>query len=235
MRSSRTSKRNPQDPISPASVEDFLRHNPGFFQDHLDLLEILEVPHPSGPAVSLVARQIDLLREKNGRLQLQLDELLLIARENDTLYHRLHQLTLTLLDATGIEDALAGLDWGLHQYFQTDFVTVRITAPAFESPITGLHMAVNSAGGKLFAGLLESGQPQCGKPDPEQAGFLFGQQSKDMASCALIPLKHAGLEGLLAIGSRNRNRFQPGMGLLFLSQMGELLSARLATLLHGRT
>lgn len=234
MRSPRTSKRNVHGPVTPAEVEDFLRQNPEFFRDHLDLLEIMEVPHPSGAAVSLVARQIDLLREKNRRLQRQLEEILQVARDNDTLHQRVHQLTLTLLDPTGLEDTLGSLEWGLHQYFQTDFVAVRITAPVFESPITGLHIAADSREWQLLGAILDSGRPQCGRPEPEQARFLFGDDADEVASCALIPLQHAGLHGLLAIGSRKRGRFQPGMGLLFLTQLGEILSARLAALLNGR-
>lgn len=234
MRNSRISKPGVQDRVTAAEVAQFLRQNPEFFKDHLDLLEILEVPHPSGAAVSLVARQLDLLREKNRRLQHQLDEILRVARDNDALHRRIQQLTLTLLNATGLEDALASLEWGLHQYFQTDFVVLRIVAPVFDTPIRGLRMPADSKGGKLFAALLDSGKPLCGKPVPEQVAFLFGDNAADVASQALIPLQHAGLRGLLAIGSRTRGHFQPGMGALFLTQLGEILSARLATLLHGR-
>lgn len=230
MRSPRTSKRDIRDPLGPVEVADFLRRHPQFFQDHLDLLEILEVPHPSGVAVSLVARQIDLLREKNRNLQLQLDEILRVARDNDTLRQRLHQLTLALLDATGLEDALGCLEWGLHQYFKTDFVAVRITSPIFESPIKGLLVPADSREWTLFAPVLESGKPECGKPEPEQARFLFGENAAEVESQALVPLQHAGLHGVLAIGSRKHGRFQAGMGLLFLSQLGEILSARLASL-----
>lgn len=230
MRSPRTPKRDIRDPLGPVEITDYLRRHPQFFQDHLDLLEILEVPHPSGVAVSLVARQIDLLREKNRNLQLQLDEILRVARDNDTLRQRLHQLTLAMLDATGLEDALGCLEWGLHQYFKTDFVAVRITSPVFESPIKGLLIPADSREWALLLPVFESGKPECGKPEPEQAGFLFGENAAEVESQALVPLQHAGLHGVLAIGSRKRGRFQAGMGLLFLSQLGEILSARLASL-----
>jgi hypothetical protein len=223
-------KRNPDSGVTAAEVEAFLYQHPDFFEDHLELLESLKLPHPSGEAVSLVTRQIGLLRDKNQRLHEQINDIVHIARDNDTLYQRIHQLTLTLLSATGLEDALAGLEWVLHQYFQTDFVAVRIADPNLSSPIANLWMAPGSGGSELFAMALDSGQPQCGKPDPVQAEFLFGDRSAEIASYALVPLQHAGLRGLLAIGSHDAKRFQPGMGLLFLSQMGEILAARLAAL-----
>jgi uncharacterized protein YigA (DUF484 family) len=232
--SRRSFRRNDQGAVTAAEVADFLFRHPDFFRDHLELLEALRVPHPCGEAVSLISRQIGLLRERNQRLQLQLNDILQIARDNDTLYQRIHQLTLTLMAATGLEDALAGLEWGLHQYFQTDFVAVRIADPNIASPIADLCMAPGSGGAELFAAVLDAGKPQCGKPEPAQAAFLFGEEASEVASQALVPLLHAGLRGLLGIGSRDPDRFQSGMGSLFLTQMGEVLSARLSSLINDR-
>jgi uncharacterized protein YigA (DUF484 family) len=229
-----TPKRREKNAMTAMEVEKFLRRHPDFFQDHLDLLESLKVPHPCGEAVSLISRQIELLREKNRRLQLQMNDILHIARDNDALYHRIHQLTLALLNAAGLEDALAGLKWGLHQYFQADFVAVRIARPCIDTPIADLCMAPDGQGPALFESVMESGKPQCGHAEAGQAEFLFGDDAPDVASCALIPLQHAGLRGVLAIGSRNPTRFQSGMGFLFLTQMGEIVSARLAALLDGQ-
>jgi uncharacterized protein YigA (DUF484 family) len=228
-----TSQRKEAETVTAAAVEGYLRRHPEFFENHLELLETLKIPHPTGVAVSLISRQVQQLRDKNRKLQVQLNEMLQIARDNDTLRQRLHQLALTLLDAKELEDALAGLEWGLHEYFQTDFVTVRIAVPAIESPVTGLYMPPESPGTELLGAVLESGKPHCVKPGSEQAAFLFGAHASDVASCAVVPLQHAGLRGLLGIGSRDPDRFTPGMGFLFLTQMGEILSARLAALLHG--
>jgi uncharacterized protein YigA (DUF484 family) len=51
-------------------------------------------------------------------------------------------------------------------------------------------------------------------------------------SYALIPLRHAGVKGFLAIGSRSSQRFQTSMGNFFLAQIGEIVAARLADLLR---
>lgn len=227
-------KKNPDSAVTAAEVEAFLRQNPAYFEEHLDLLEILHVPHPCGDAVSLVSRQLGLLRDRISRQQQQLNDLVHIARDNDTLYQRIHQLTLTMMAATSLEDALASLEWALHQYFQADFVAVRIADPNFVSPIANLCMVPGSGGSELFATALDAGEPQCGKPDPAQAEYLFGERAGEVASYALVPLHHAGLRGLFAIGSQDAKRFQRGMGLMFLTQMGEVLSARLAALVGGQ-
>lgn len=164
-----------------------------------------------------------------------MNDILQIARDNDALHQRIHQLTLTLLDATTLEDALGGLTWSLHEYFQADFVTIKIIQPAIESPIAGLCVTPSDAELALFASTLDSGSPYCGKPDHSQAKYLFGGSASNVLSHALIPLQHAGFKGLLAIGSRDGNRFRAGMGLHFLGQLGEVVAARFASLLAGRT
>lgn len=228
-------KRHKATTISADEVEAYLRQHPDFFYDQLDLLEILKVPHPCGEAVSLVARQISLLRDSNRQLQSQLNDILQIARDNDALHQRIHQLTLTLLDAATLDDTLGSLTWCLHEYFQADFVTVKIVQPSIESPIAGLYVPSDDVGLVLFASVLETGKPYCGKPDPVHAKYMFGNNASGVLSYALIPLQHAGIKGLLAIGSRDASRFQTGMGLHFLGQLGEVVSARLASLLSEAT
>jgi uncharacterized protein YigA (DUF484 family) len=51
-------------------------------------------------------------------------------------------------------------------------------------------------------------------------------------SYAIIPMLYTDLEGFLAVGSRNENRFHYSMGSLFLTQISELLGTRLISLLQ---
>lgn len=212
-------------------VAAYLTKHPDFFKSHLSLLESLRLPHESGTAVSLVARQIDVLREKNERLLVQLDDLVQIARENDVRYQRVHQLTLTLLDAKSLEDVLASLDWGLHQYFQADFVVVRLLHPEIESPVLQLFTAKDHPSRLWAEERAEAAQPLCGQPDPAHAVYLFGDVADQVGSYAVIRLNHAGLRGIFAIGSRDPERFRTDMGYVFLTQMSEILASRMASLL----
>lgn len=221
---------SPEASSDAAQVAAYLASHPDFFKDHLSLLEALRLPHESGTAVSLVARQIDVLRDKNERLLEQLDDLVQIARENDALYQRIHQLTLTLLDAKSLEDVLASLDWGLHQYFQADFVVVRLLHPAVESPVLQLFTAEDHPLRPWAEARSEAAQPLCGKPEPEHAAYLFGESADQVGSYAVIRLHHAALRGLFAIGSRDPERFRSDMGFVFLTQMSEILASRMASL-----
>lgn len=222
-----------EDNLTPLEVAGYLHRHPGFFADHLELLETMTVPHPSGVAVSLVSRQLDLLRAKNQRLLKQLDGLVQIARDNDALNQRIHQLTLALLDANSVADVLASLDWGLHQYFQADYVAVRLLAPRLDHPVRNLFVPEHSAETDWCEEIFARDKPACGKPDPEHAAFLFGEDAKLVASHAVVALRHAGVRGLFAIGSRDPERFRADMGFLYLGQMSEILAARLAALLNA--
>ena len=213
-------------------VADYLREHPDFFETHLDLLGALSVPHPSGDAVSLVARQLDLLRERNQRMTRQLEELVQIARDNDALHQRVHQLTLTLIDARSLEDVLGSLDWGLHQFFQADFVAVRILDPAVDTPVQGLFVDQTHAQRPWCQRVIERETPVCGPLEPEPLAFLFGENATVVASLIVVRLDHAGLKGVFAIGSRDSERFRRDMGFEFLRQLGETLAARLAVLLN---
>ncbi len=219
--------------ITATDIEAWLSRHPDFFHHHPDLLETLKLPHPCGEAVSLVTRQIELLREKNRRLQSQFNDILQIARDNDALLRRFHQLTIALLDAASLDDALAALRWLLHDCFQADFVAVRLIQPVVDCPIGDLYVSEDYPQLAHFQEILAAGKPECGAPGHEQAEFLFGADAGEVASHALVPLQHAGLKGILAIGSRDPERFEPGMGSLFLSQMSDVVAARFVSLLSA--
>jgi len=89
------------DAVSEDAVCDYLAAHPDFFERHPKLLGSLSVPHASGEAVSLVERQVSMLRQKELKLGRRLKELIGVARANDKLSARVHELSLGLLDSIG--------------------------------------------------------------------------------------------------------------------------------------
>ncbi len=83
--------------ISEDAVDDYLEANPDFFERHGELLSSLRLPHGSGATVSLVERQVSVLRQKDMKLERKLKDLIEVARVNDALGTKMHQLTLQLL------------------------------------------------------------------------------------------------------------------------------------------
>jgi len=219
--------------LSSAQIEDYLKHHPDFFHGHLHLLEQMSIPHPSGTAISLISKQLELFRNKHQELESQLNSLIDIARDNDISFIRMHKLTLALLEASTLEQAITNLDVVLADYFLTDFVAVRIIKDCPDSAIANLFISPNSADLLPFLKELTSNQPKCGRPTLAQAKVLFGDSAIEIKSCAIIPMNFTELEGILAIGSREEDRFHYSMGNLFLNQMSEIIGTRLISLLRS--
>ena len=67
-------------------VAQYLQDNPQFFEEHLETLAQIALPHPhGGRTISLSERQLLALREKNKELEKKLHDLIEFARENDAL------------------------------------------------------------------------------------------------------------------------------------------------------
>jgi uncharacterized protein YigA (DUF484 family) len=217
--------------ISADDVADYLQQHPDFFQDYLDLLEVLTIPHPSGTAVSLLVKQVQLLRDKHDRQEQRLAELLEIAKANDVASTKLHQLSLSLFNTNSLEEAATTLGEALMEYFASDFVALRLIQPCPNEALATLFIDPQSNDVKAFMKEIGSQQIKCARPTLAQAKILFGDQALAVNSCALIPMRLGESDGILAIGSREAGRFHFSMGQLFLSQIGELVAARLHSLL----
>ena len=207
------------------AVADYLRDNPEFFQNNPSLLAGLHIPHSCGGAVSLVEHQVRVLRDQNRQLKRKLMDLVHVARDNNRLNERMHQLTLGLVSSSSLEALLDTLREHLQGEFSADTVTVRLAgipeARARECAVD--QFSSDDPQLEHFESFYKTCRPQCGRFKPEQLEYVFGDQAQAVESAALIPLGKNGQVGLLAIGSQESNRFHPGMGTLFLSHLGELL------------
>ena len=218
--------------ITSEQVESYLREHPEFFNEHLQLLESMTIPHPSGEAISLISKQLEIFRTKHHELEEQLNALIEVARDNDVSINRMHHLTLALLDAANLEEAVANLNHVFSEYFLTDFVGIKIIAAGRHSSIANLYIDPGDPELRHFYQILSSNQSKCGRPTLAQAKLMFGDAATEVRSCAIIPMAFTQLEGIIAIGSREENRFHYSMGSLFLTQMSEMIGTRLISLLH---
>ena len=212
-------------------VAEYLKRHPEFFEGHLDLLEALRIPHPAGGVVSLVERQVQVLRDQLESHQRQLSDLVQVARQNDSLNHRLHRLTLELIGAGSLEEVLMVLQDDLHEEFDADAVELRLLSSEEMNAETeqGQIAGGEASGVSHFRRFFDSRRPLCGRLKRGQLEYLFGSQADDILSTALVPIRGEGLLGMLAIGSGDQERFQPGMGTEFLVRLGEIVSRTLET------
>lgn len=216
---------------SPAVEEDesiaaYLRENPDFFDRHPHLLESLIIPHSCGGAVSLVEYQVSVLRDQVHEMRRRIQSLASNARDNEALSQRLHQLTLTLVECVRLDEVLTNLYQAMGDDFKADFAAIRLFADPASKGDQGLGEFVGADSGaiEMFSQVLASSKPMCGHIKEDQLAFLFPEHAGEVASGALLPLGHQARFGVLAIGSRDAQRFHPGMGTIFLRQLGEVVS-----------
>ena len=207
-------------------VAAWLRRHPTFLQQFPDLALTLVVPRDNGSTASLASYQLDILREKNRELTKRLHELFDNAQENERLAVRTHQLTLALLKQASAADTLRAMAAALAEDFHGDLV--RIVGFRAVDELADAewfqHLPEDSPRLEGFRDLLASGEPVCGRLHPDKTALLYGARAQDVQSSALLVLPGVGL---VAVGSRDPNRFFPGMGTLFLRMMGEALTAGL--------
>jgi uncharacterized protein YigA (DUF484 family) len=213
------------------SIAAYLQHNPDFFERHQPLLARLRLPHVrGGSTISLVERQIEVLREKHASLEGKLAELVQVARGNDAIAEKLHRFTRRLLGAASREEAIARIETSLREDFDAFHGVLVLIAESGNSPEQRFvrYIRADDPNLKSFETLFASGKPRCGQARDSQREYLFGSDANDIGSIALVPLGEKGAVGLLAIGSTDRDRFHPGMSTEFLARMGELIADSLS-------
>jgi uncharacterized protein YigA (DUF484 family) len=215
-------------------IERYLNLNPDFFERHQPLLSRMRLPHMrTGSTVSLVERQVEVLREQKSDSDRRLAEFVSVARANDQLADRIHRFTRRLLRAPDARTALTSLEASLREDFDA-FHSVLVLTGDIPSLASGEYepflrkLPADDANIRSFEALLNTGKPRCGQVRDTQREFLFGPEAASIGSVALVPLGDAGSIGLLALGSAERERFHPGMSTDFLKRMGELITDALS-------
>jgi len=213
------------------SVARYLQHNPDFFERHQPLLARLRLPHArSGSTISLVERQVEVLRERQAALEHKLGDFVKVARANDVVADKIHHFTRRLLRAATRAAAIEQIEASLREDFDAfHAVLVLIDAPAgLPAQRFVKTVAADDPSLKSFESLFANGKPRCGQARDSQRDFLFGSEANDIGSVALVPLGEKGALGLLALGSTDRDRFHPGMATEFLARLSDLVADALA-------
>lgn len=217
-----------------AQVAAWLRSRKDFFERHPDLLVELAIPHATGGAVSLVERQVGVLRERNLELRERLQRLLDVARENDVLFEQIRGLVLALLEARSIPALATALEDELRARFSSEFVSLLLFDIDSDSVGGGVHSVALQEAQAHVPALVRGGQAVAGQLRREELAFLFGQEGAQVKSCAVVPLHHGRIVGLLAIGASDTEHFRSSMDTLFISFVGDVLARVLTPMLPAR-
>jgi uncharacterized protein YigA (DUF484 family) len=197
-------------------IAQYLQDNPQFFEEHVEMLAQISLPHPhGGRTISLSERQLLALREKNKELEKKLRELIAFAQDNDALQHRVHEFVVALFAARDLVT--------LHEMIP------HLLRDIFAIPHTALHLwQLAPPSAEVLAFADAQAQPVCLHHAAHDTAAWFGEHAAQLRSYAYLPL-HAGSEtiGLLVLASEDKQRFYPEMGTVFLERIAEAVASAL--------
>lgn len=205
-------------------VRDFLQDNPTFLDKNPDILESLTLPHNAGNAVSLVERQVGVMRDRNKEMRNRLDNMLETAHDNDLLFEKTKRLVLNLLEAKNLPALIEALYDSLGKDYAIDFYSLTLLGEDKQLPTTMARIASLEKANEKVGTLLSSNRAVCGVLREDEMIFLFGEKGLQVGSVAAVPLRFNNLYGILAVGNSDPNFYKSSMGTLFLSYIAEVLN-----------
>jgi len=212
--------------IEAEDVVRYLKEQPDFFEQQIDLLLELKLPNLHDEnAISLSEYQVAALREKNALLENKLRELVQFGEENDALGERVHRFSLALLLANDLESLLQAIYYNLREDFAVPHIGLRLWGHDGQTTNALPEFGTTSKELRLYAEGLS--HPSCGPHALYETGTWFGDDSGQLKSFALVSLRTNTTFGLLVLASEDPGRFYQGMGTLYLKRLGELISVAL--------
>lgn len=208
-------------------VADYLRRHPDFLAQHPELLNNAT---PGAPvrADGAVDMQHFLLKRAQGQLRALQDahaDLVSTSRANLTSQKRIHQAALALLAAPGFPQLLEAVTTDLAVHLEVDAVALCVEA------VEGAPNRVPMGGISILKPgtvdhLLGQGRESLLRPYVSGERALFGPAAGLVRSDALLRLDLGSRapHGILAFGSRNEGRFQPGHGIDLLTFLSGILA-----------
>jgi len=211
------------------TVREYLKNNDDFLQRHPDMLDYLHVSHATGSAVSLVEKQVAVLRERNMDMRHRLTALSANARENDRLYEQSSKLVLKLLEADSVEQLSAHLLDSLCNGIGVEYACLILYGEGDSTG--GVRTENREAVSEQIGSLFRGHKSVCGTLRKAELGYLF-PDAGDSGSAAIAPLAADEPLGLIAVGSSDADRYNSNVGTLFLTHIADVI-ARLLPRLQG--
>lgn len=207
-------------------IADYLRKNPEFFIEQEGLLADLSLPHESGNAISLLERQVTILRDRGIEARQKLNNLLENARNNDQLFDTTRNLVMALLRANNLTEIVAVAQENLSNHTNIDACQIIL----IEQPQLDVSNAVRTDSEKNlktnFADVFRLKRTHCGTLTQDQIDYLFADSGKSIRSTALCPVvNNSEVFALLAFGNQEENFFNINLDTLFLDFIGQVVGA----------
>jgi uncharacterized protein YigA (DUF484 family) len=202
-------------------VQEFLISNPDFLSGHPEVLKSLEVIHDSGGAVSLIQRQVEILRANYNATTSNLLNLLTVAKNNEDIFSQTKQLVIKLIDCRTASEIVEVTEKTFEKQFNANKCQVLFFKEQKNLP-KGRFKELKLSH-KSFGDLYNAKDIYCGPLAKDQAQFIFGKSTK-VIECALVPLRNSECPGVLALGSNINGKYDSTKDTLFLDFVAEVLN-----------
>ncbi len=214
-------------PLNDDLVVAYLRDNPDFFKTHPTLIADLNFPHETGDAVSLIQRQVELLRDNQQTTRQYLAVLGAHAKTNEALLARVRALSVSAVAAGTPRATLEALSRTIIEDFGLD--SVYLVAEQGKWPVSGDNIISLSPEELVtLRNAVESLAVFVGRPPRKMKELLFSGDVDNVASIAMSRFTYKGGDTYLIIGSRNDRHFTNDMGTDLIAYIGNLLEALLS-------
>ena len=194
--------------LNEKEVEQFLLLNPDFLSKNSHILNALEIVHETGGAVSLIQKQVELLRENYNSTSNNLLGLIEIAKNNENIFIRTKELILDLILCKNSTDIISLTERRFEKTFQAD-----------KCKLIFFRENTNLPKGRIV--------------NPKEAHRVFGKKYNaadiycgpiNKKECVLVPIKNQDCPGLLALGSKKHGTYSEDYDSMFLEFISQVLA-----------
>jgi len=205
-------------------VRDYLSQNPDFFEQNPDIFEAINISHDSGKAISLVERQISLIRKRNKEMVTQIELMHNTATDNTLLMEKTNRLVLNLVQAKDLTRLIKALTVSLKSDFSTEYFSLILLDNGSKPVKTAANWVSKSEAQSNIGDILVSQKAVCGVRKNEEVALLFGNQADSIGSVIALPLKNNSIFGVLALGHSDSDFYSNDIGTVFIDYIGDLLN-----------
>lgn len=206
----------------------FLKENPDFFTKNADLLADLNFVHDTkGGAISLIQRQVELLRTHLSQNRERLVELARNAKHNESLLKRFQELCVALASAEDHNHTLTILQRTICLEFGLSLLEVVVVEDTWKDPSKQI-VELTLQEFREFSNSIYNIPIYLGKTPAKLRETVLSEKNELARSIALIKINYSDHEGYVLIGSKDENHFQNDMGTEFVTFIGAYVNAVLS-------
>lgn len=209
--------------LSPDEVRDFLLNNSDFFLENQDLFTQINFPHETSGAVSLIERQVQVLRESEKESKNRVSELTETATANHELLKKMQQLTLQLLSSADTSSLLNNLESLMKEQFELDSAQILLVEGSVKSNLPLCQFSSAEELQQMHADIFNL-DIYVGRTPAKLGDYFSAESLENLSSIALLKLDLDSQPGYLLLGSSEESRFQSDMATDFIDFIAKVFS-----------